>query len=216
MGVFGRLKDIAAADLHHMLDRMEDPVVMCKQYIRQLEEQIDHAQAALVEQSAAARHYDRLIERTELQIAARERQAGLAVSRSETDIAELAIRDKLHRKRLLDIYVEQRGTVRENAAALMAETDRMLALYRDLSDKLYYLNARANAVQALQQAAQAAPELTTRKIAQGFARMEEKVWRLESRMQTRIPVPLEARRLERLEEQAEVRAELERLQAARA
>jgi phage shock protein A len=216
MGVLGRFKDIAAADLHHLLDRMEDPVIMCKHYIRELEEQIDQAQSALGEQSAAARHYDQLIARTEQQMSARARQAELAVSRGEERIAEMAIQDKLHCRKLMDVYTEQRGMIRENASLLLVEIDRMTALHRDLSDKLFYLSARANAAHALEQASQAAPVLSVSKITRGFARMEEKVWRLETRLQSRFPAVLESQQLQRHEQQAEVRAELERLQAVAA
>ncbi|GIO16499.1 hypothetical protein J19TS2_60540 [Cohnella xylanilytica] len=63
MGIFTRIKDIAAADVHRLLDRVEDPVGMAQHYIRQLEDQMDNARSALEIQIAAEQHYDILIAR---------------------------------------------------------------------------------------------------------------------------------------------------------
>ena len=50
MGIFKRVKHMATADMHNFLDKVENPVSMVKQYIRELEEQIGQAQQALAQQ----------------------------------------------------------------------------------------------------------------------------------------------------------------------
>ena len=39
MGIFRRIKNIALADVHSVLDKAEDPLSMIKQYLREMEEQ---------------------------------------------------------------------------------------------------------------------------------------------------------------------------------
>ena len=41
MGIFKRMKDITKASLHEALDKLEDPVVMLNQYLRDMEQEIN-------------------------------------------------------------------------------------------------------------------------------------------------------------------------------
>lgn len=84
MGIFKRVKTIVQSDLHGFLDRIEDPVNMAKQYIRELEEQLNHAVEALSQQLLVERKHSALIEQTEAILAKRSRQAELAVDRERT------------------------------------------------------------------------------------------------------------------------------------
>ncbi|GJM79063.1 hypothetical protein HMSSN139_15590 [Paenibacillus sp. HMSSN-139] len=174
MGIFGRMKDMAAADTHHLLDRMEDPVSMAKYYIRQLEDQIDHARQALRNQLAAEQHYDLLIAQTGQLIEKRTRQAGLAVDREQDEIAKLAIQEKLHHDKLRQTYLEQREVIRKQTAALKGEIGRLVELHQELGNKLTFLLARRNAMTALRATSAAVTAGDTGKIVRGFDRMEQR------------------------------------------
>ncbi len=41
MGILKRVKHVVLADLHDMIDKCEDPIRMTKQYIRELEGQLE-------------------------------------------------------------------------------------------------------------------------------------------------------------------------------
>ncbi|SIB28585.1 PspA/IM30 family [Mycobacteroides abscessus subsp. abscessus] len=41
MGVLKRMKRIVTADLHDAVDKMENPISLLKQYIREVEEQLE-------------------------------------------------------------------------------------------------------------------------------------------------------------------------------
>jgi len=71
MGLFKRVKRIAAADAHGFLDRLEDPVAMTKQYIREVEEELEKARDALARQLAAEQNCRLLIVQTKETIAKR-------------------------------------------------------------------------------------------------------------------------------------------------
>ncbi|GIP46860.1 MULTISPECIES: PspA/IM30 family protein [Paenibacillus] len=215
MGIFGRMKDMAAADTHHLLDRMEDPVSMAKYYIRQLEDQIDHARLALRNQLAAEQHYDLLVAQTGQVIEKRTRQAGLAVDRDQDDIAKLAIQEKLHQEKLQQTYLEQREVIRKQTAALQGEIGRLVELHKDLSNKLTFLLARKNAMTALRATNASITAGDTGKIIRGFDRMEQKVMRLEAEVSAVRSVDQDGLRLADGSEQDEVQAELAKLKAAK-
>lgn len=215
MGIFGRMKDMAAADTHHLLDRMEDPVSMAKYYIRQLEDQIDHARQALRNQLAAEQHYDLQIAQTGQLIEKRTRQAGLAVDREQDEIAKLAIQEKLHHDKLRQTYLEQREVIRKQTAALKGEIGRLVELHQELGNKLTFLLARRNAMTALRATSAAVTAGDTGKIVRGFDRMEQKVMRLEAEVTSYQAVDQAGLRLADWSEQDEVQAELARLKAAK-
>lgn len=214
MGIFGRMKDIAAADVHRLLDNVEDPVAMAKYYIRQLEDQIDKARSALAVQIAAEQQYDVLIAGTGQVIDKRARQAELAVDRGEEEIARLALQEKLHHVKLHQTYMEQRETIQQQKEALRGEIGRLLDLRRELNDKLTFLIARMNAATALRATARAVPAIDAGKIARGFDQMEQKITRLEAgTLAYRIVDP--SSHLSDWSEQDEVQAELDKLKAAK-
>lgn len=215
MGIFGRMKDMAAADTHHLLDRMEDPVSMAKYYIRQLEDQIDHARQALRNQLAAEQHYDLLIAQTGQLIEKRTRQAGLAVDREQDEIAKLAIQEKLHHEKLQQTYLEQREVIRKQTAALQGEIGRLVELHKELGNKLTFLLARKNAMTALRATSVAVTASDAGKIIRGFDRMEQKVMRLEAEVTSYQAVDQAGLRLADWSEQDDVQAELAKLKAAK-
>lgn len=215
MGLFSRVKDIAAADMHRVLDSVEDPVSMAKYYIRQLEEQIDTARSALEVQLAAEQKYDLLIARTNQTIDKRSRQAELAVERSQDDIAKLAIQEKLHLEKLNQTYVEQREKIRRQIESLRGEITRLLDLRRELNDKLTFLIARMNAATALRATARTVPAVDAGKIARGFEHLEQKITRLEAGTLAYQATGQAATRLADWSEQDEVQSELDKLKAAK-
>ncbi|GGG00494.1 PspA/IM30 family protein [Paenibacillus abyssi] len=216
MGIFGRVKEIASADMHSMLDRFEDPISMAKQYIRLIEEQIDKAREALTGQLAAEQQYDLLVLQTKEIVNKRFRQAELAVDRGEDGIAELALQDKLHHQKLLQTYEEQRDLIRKQAAALNEEIVRLADIHQELQSKLFFLLSRAHAARALEESASAFPSFETDKITRGFSRMEERVWRMEAGAHAYRQTSVQSQdELNRLDQHDEVRAELEKLKASR-
>jgi phage shock protein A len=95
MGIFKRLKTIASADLNGVLDRMEDPIAMLNQYVREMEQDLAKGQDALSRQLFLKNKQQSLIWETETLIAKRAGQAKLAVERGEDSMAKLALQEKL-------------------------------------------------------------------------------------------------------------------------
>ncbi len=81
------------------LDKLENPVSMLKQYLRETEKQITKAQKALSHQYYLENKYKALISETDALIAKRTRQAELAVSRGEDHMAQLACKKKFQMRK---------------------------------------------------------------------------------------------------------------------
>ncbi|MCM3782659.1 PspA/IM30 family protein [Neobacillus mesonae] len=215
MGIFKRVKNIAVADINNLLDKVEDPISMLKQYIREFEEQIDEAKAALSHQLFVERKYEALISDTESLIIKRSRQAELAVDRNEEHIAELAIQDKLNHQSKLDAYRTQYGEVKRHTAQLLDEIRNLKEVYQELNVRKDFLISRINAAQAVQGIHSTLKSFNPDQVARGFARIEERVWKLEasaganSKVNQMHNLPLSYGEQETM--QARVREELDKL-----
>jgi phage shock protein A len=180
MGIFKRIKHIAVADVHNFLDTFEDPISMVKQYLREMEEQFGKAQQALSNQLIIEKRYETLISHEEEAIVKRTRQANLAVDRGEEAIALIALQEKINHEERLHIYREQQQTVRRQTEQLTEELKHLAELYSDLENRKQYLLSRANAAKAIQNLNTALHPFNTDPIERGFARMEEKIWHMET------------------------------------
>jgi phage shock protein A len=129
MALINRMSRLFTADLHAVLDRIEEPDVLLKQAIREMEEEVDACELR-VRQLAHER--DRLADRQ------RKAQAALAELDEQVDVAFGAANDELARKLVkrkletarLDAHMtEQRATVAktlsERMAALTEQRERL-------------------------------------------------------------------------------------------
>jgi phage shock protein A len=183
MGIFKRVKDIALADMNEMFDKMENPISMIKQYLREFEEQIAESKSALVNQLIAERKYEALISELEQVIGKRVRQANLALDRNEETIAQLAIEEKLTCEKRLQVYREQYQTIKQQITILQAQLQKSKALYDELQGQKWLLMSRANGARAMQDLNRAAAsvDMDMDTVRKGFSRMEEQVWQMEAR-----------------------------------
>lgn len=215
MGVFRRVKEIVAADVHRMLDKCEDPVSMAQLYLRQIEEQIEKSNEALTGQLTAERETILLIEHTSQLIAKRMRQAELAVDREEERIAEIALADKLQHEKQLQSYGHNLNVIRDHIGTLKQEIMRLKELHRDLQGRLYFLVSRAKAARAIEGAA-SFPAYRTEKVMRGFERLEENVRRLEAGASAKHwSASPPYNELDLIDRNEEIQAELNRIKAAR-
>lgn len=62
MGVFKRISDMTKASINELLDKVEDPIVMLNQYIREMEEEIAKAEVTVAKQMANERRLKQRME----------------------------------------------------------------------------------------------------------------------------------------------------------
>ncbi|UYX52509.1 PspA/IM30 family protein [Bacillus thuringiensis] len=180
MGILKRIKNIVVADVHQTLDKVENPVSMLKQYLRETEQQITKAQKALAHQYYLEKKYEALISETDALIAKRTRQAELAVSREEDQMAQLALQEKIVNEKKAELYRQQYEITKEQTATLYEQIDKLQKKYGELQYKELVLVSRLNAAQAIKESNTAIDSFHTESTAKGFARIESYVQKLEA------------------------------------
>ncbi|MBK5433834.1 PspA/IM30 family protein [Bacillus sp. TH25] len=180
MGILKRIKNIVVADVHQTLDKIEKPVSMLKQYLRETEQQITKAQKALAHQYYLEKKYEALISETDALIAKRTRQAELAVSREEDQMAQLALQEKIVNEKKAELYRKQYEITKEQTATLYEQIDKLQKKYGELQYKELVLVSRLNAAQAIKESNRAIDSFHTESTAKGFARIESYVQKLEA------------------------------------
>ncbi|WP_212934988.1 PspA/IM30 family protein [Bacillus hominis] len=180
MGILKRIKNIVVADVHQTLDKMEKPINMLKQYLRETEQQITKAEKALSHQYYLEKKYEALISETDALIAKRTRQAELAVSREEDHMAQLALQEKIVNEKKAELYRKQYEITKEQTATLYEQIDKLQKKYGELQYKELVLVSRLNAAQAIKESNRAIDSFHTESTAKGFARIESYVQKLEA------------------------------------
>ncbi|SCB96447.1 PspA/IM30 family protein [Bacillus wiedmannii] len=180
MGILKRIKNIVVADVHQTLDKIENPVSMLKQYLRETEQQITKAEKALSHQYYLEKKYEALISETNALIAKRTRQAELAVSREEDHMAQLALQEKIVNEKKAELYRQQYEITKEQTATLYEQIDNLQKKYGELQYKELVLVSRLNAAQAIKESNRAIDSFHTESTAKGFARVESYVQKLEA------------------------------------
>ncbi|MGY3414069.1 phage shock protein A [Bacillus mycoides] len=180
MGILKRIKNIVVADVHQTLDKIEKPVSMLKQYLRETEQQITKAEKALSHQYYLEKKYEALISETDILITKRTRQAELAVSREEDHMAQLALQEKIVNEKKAELYRKQYEITKEQTATLYEQIDKLQKKYGELQYKELVLVSRLNAAQAIKESNRAIDSFHTESTAKGFARIESYVQKLEA------------------------------------
>ncbi len=180
MGLFRRVKTVLLAELHELIDQWEDPVAMTKQYLRELQDQIENVQQAIARQIAVEQRYESLIAHTKTMIEKRERQAKLALEHNEETIAKLALREKLMYEKKLSAYQQQYETIKEKTTYMTEQLKQLTEKYDELSAKQLDLIARANAAKTIKDVNTTLASFHPEQALRGFARMEERILALEA------------------------------------
>ena len=180
MGLFKRISDNIRANLNSFLDKAEDPVKMLEQYLRDMEDDIADAEAAVAKQIAVVKRAEGSHKEAQAMVDKRTAQAMQALEQNREDLARKALEDKkIHSGKAAD-YKEQYERAREVA-------DNLKKQLRDMIDEFEKMKAKKATLVARSEAARAQMEInktmsgfgkdTARK---GFERMQDKVLQNEA------------------------------------
>jgi phage shock protein A len=177
MQLFRRVGDIIAANLNDLVDRFEDPEVMLRQAIREMETMIEGATVAAARAVAGERLLSKDLADHERRVLNWRAAAEDAVARDEDAQARRALAHAHEHEALARVLVEQRSSAGQTAETLCGQVNAMRAKLAEARGKLASLSARRQVVEAgrsLRGTACQSP-----RGARGFARFERMRRRVE-------------------------------------
>lgn len=182
MSIFKRIGDMTRASLNEVLDRVEDPVIMLNQYLRDMEGEIHEAERTVAKQMASEQMTKQRAEQAAQAAAAREQAAEQALREGNEELARRLLQEKLAADNQAAEFGQRASELRDHTEHLQGELTRMREEFVALKAKRQELAARAEAAKATKQIAQVSsqPVIHAGGASRGFGRMEEKILQLEA------------------------------------
>lgn len=181
MGVFQRISDMTKASVHEVLDKVEDPVVMLNQYLRDMEEEIEKAEVTVAKQIANERKLNHRLEEMTRLSEDREHKAIQFLKMDDETAAQQALGEKLEYDEKIKEYTGMYQASKIQAEELSSQLKQMKSEFYQLRNKRNELVTRANMAKAKKQMAQVSftNHIESGNASRGFHRMEEKIMELE-------------------------------------
>jgi phage shock protein A len=169
--------------VNDVLDSMEDPVVMLNQYMRDMEVEIGQVEVAVARQVALEKKFRQQWDEAIALIEKRDRQVKLALSEGEDELARRALADKKQYESRAVEYETLYQSASEAAAQMREKLAELKEEFYKMRAKKFTLMARAQVARTQKQVNQAVVGMGNQTAGKGFARMEEKVMRMEAEAQ---------------------------------
>lgn len=181
MSLFKRLKDLTMANMNALLDKAEDPVKMLDQYLRDMDEDIQDASAAVAQQIAITKKFETQYKEAEAMVQKRQEDTIKAINAGRDDLAKRALEDKKNHESRMNDCKGQYEAHSATSEKLKNQLVEMRSEFEKLKARRDTLVARANAAKATEQVHSVMSGFGSNSARRGFERMEEKVLGMEAR-----------------------------------
>lgn len=150
MSVIKRISDILSANLSELIERYEDPELLLKQAVREMEESI----RAALENAAKVVGHEKILARQlteeEKTVGVWQQRATEAIQRGNEDDARKALRQKLEHETIARSIAAQLTEVTTAGQTLRCQIESMRRRVEEAQRKLVLLAARQRAAEARQ------------------------------------------------------------------
>lgn len=175
MSVFKRIFRIGQANVNSALDKMEDPVKMIDQILRELDADVAKVTAAVTTQIAVEKRFERELKEAQDIVARRDQQARQALASGNEELAREALSDK---KR----HTEKRDSLQASYDHAKGNSDKLRKQLQEMKDKVQEMKtqrgtliAQAEAAKAQQRINQTMSGIGSEDLGATFNKMEEKI-----------------------------------------
>lgn len=216
--VFKRMRDIFVATINEGLDKVENPVVMINQYLRDMENEIGKAKSSIVRQKTLEESFRRQWHYAKDMAEKRGRQAQLAFDGGEEDLARKAIAEKKYYEERAEYYDKLYHKATEQVKELDDQLARLREKFEVLRDRKFSLVARANAAKTKERMQMSMQRFDGESAVREFERMEDRIREIEIRSSLYEPSAdkNDYSKLTKLEYNDDVEKEIEKMRQAKA
>ena len=148
MGLISRINDLFLANAHHAIDQAENPEVMLKQVIRDMDRNIHDARGAVISAVAGEKQLGFQVEHHRRVSADLERKAETALKAGREDLAREALARRIDHDRIATDLERSRSGASEICTRLKTQLDTLLAKRADAFRRKEVLIARQRAAEA--------------------------------------------------------------------
>lgn len=178
MSIFQRLFRIGKANVNAAIDKIEDPVKVIDQVLRELDEDIEKVTAAVTSQMAVEKKFQRELDEANELVERRDAQARQALASGNEELAREALVDKKKQVEKRDKLQEGYNRAKATADNLRNQLTEMKSRVSDMKDQRSTLIAQAEAAKAQQKINQTMSGVGGNDVVATFDRMEEKIKRM--------------------------------------
>lgn len=136
MNIIKRISRLFIADMHGLLDTLEDPETQLKQAIREMETHLQNAHTKLETISAAQTNLERQKQFTQQQLGDMQQQLELCIAERNDELAKSILRKKLHHQLQLKTLEQQLQVLTEDQSQLQTRTEEQQNQLQMIKDKL--------------------------------------------------------------------------------
>jgi len=178
MGIFDRIFRIGKANVNSALDKLEDPVKLIDQVLRELDADVAKVTTAVTSQIAVEKRFERELNEAKEAVAKREAQARQALSIGNEELAREALSDKKrHEEKVAKLQVSY-DSAKQSSEKLRNQLQEMKERVNEMKDQRGTLIAQAEAAKAQERINKTMTGVGTDDAAATFAKMEEKILKM--------------------------------------
>ncbi|MFC7439816.1 PspA/IM30 family protein [Laceyella putida] len=176
-----RIRDYLMATYHEIMDDVEKPESMLKQYLRDIEKEIGAAKEVIIKQQMLTKQFTRQAEEAKNLAARREEQTRIAQNAGEEKLAEKALAEMKYYEAKAQEYEGYAQKSIAQTEDLRHQVSKLEKKYQDLKDKKNELVARAAMAQANQRIHAMLSFTASESLLKEFQRIEDRIAEMEIR-----------------------------------